>query len=476
MTFESLGLLKSLVQAVAAKGYTQPTPIQRKVIPAVLSGGDIMACAQTGTGKTAGFTLPLLQQLSTKPAAKNQHALALVLTPTRELAAQVHESIMAYGKFLNLRSAVVFGGVSITPQMRKLSRGVEILVATPGRLLDLHQQKAFNFSQVETLVLDEADRMLDMGFIPDITRILALLPKKRQNLLFSATFSSSIRQLAKGLLHKPIEINVEAATPTVDIIEQCAYYIDQKQKPALLIHLIQNHNWYQALVFTRTKYGANRLVETLAKANISATAIHGNKTQAQRTKALQSFKDGAVQILVATDIASRGIDIDKLPHVINFDVPGAAEDYLHRIGRTGRAGAEGQAITFVSSDETAQLRDIERTIKQTLKREKAEGFVLSAASEMISDAKPKSMPNKPKSGAGKKSGDNRAGSHKASASKTSGQHKTGGRKATGTKASHIKSAKGKTYGSKPAATGGFKPKQAAKKRPGNNPSRRRTFS
>jgi ATP-dependent RNA helicase RhlE len=374
MSFETIGLLTPLIKAVHAKGYTVPTPIQREVIPAVLHGDDIMASAQTGTGKTAGFTLPLLQQLCDKPAAKNHHVLALVLTPTRELAAQVHQSIVDYGKFLNLRSAVVFGGVSINPQITKLSRGVEILVATPGRLLDLYQQKAIRFNQIETLVLDEADRMLDMGFIHDIKKILALLPKQRQNLLFSATFSSEIRNLAKGLLHHPVEISVATRNSTATAIEQVVHLVDKNRKPELLSHLIHSQKWQQALVFCRTKHGANKLAKVLGLNNILAAAIHGNKSQAQRTKALHDFKQGNVKILVATDIAARGIDIDQLPQVVNFDLPQVAEDYVHRIGRTGRAGSSGHAISFVDVDEMKLLEGIERLIKTKIKREKIENF------------------------------------------------------------------------------------------------------
>jgi ATP-dependent RNA helicase RhlE len=378
MTFESLGLLTSLVKAVHAKGYTEPTPIQSQVIPTVLKGEDVMACAQTGTGKTAGFTLPLLQLLSTRGAAGPRQTFALVLTPTRELAAQVHQSIVDYGKFSQLRSAVIFGGVNLNPQIQKLSKGVEILVATPGRLLDLYQQKAISFNQIEILVLDEADRMLDLGFIHDIKKILALLPKNRQNLLFSATFSEDIRRLAKGLLNHPVEISVTPPNTTVEVIEQITYAIEQPHKAQLLSHLIREANWQQALVFTRTKHGANKLVKLLAIDGINAAAIHGNKSQNQRTKALADFKSGEVKILVATDIAARGIDIDQLPQVVNFDLPNVPEDYVHRIGRTGRAGATGHAISFVSSEESKQLRDIERLIKQTIKQEKPEGFRASA--------------------------------------------------------------------------------------------------
>ena len=377
MTFETLNLSKPILQALLDKGYTEPTPIQSKVIPAVLGGTDIMASAQTGTGKTAGFTLPILQQLADKEYATPRQTKVLILTPTRELAAQVHESVMDYGKHLNLRSAVVFGGVNIGSQIRKLSRGVEILIATPGRLLDLYQQQAIRFDQVETLVLDEADRMLDMGFLRDIKRILALLPKKRQNLLFSATFSSEIRQLAKGLLHNATEISVAQKNSTVTKIKQVIHNVEQGNKTELLIHIIRQQDWQQALVFSRTKHGANKIVKSLIASDIQAAALHGNKSQNQRTKALKDFKEGGVKILVATDIAARGIDIEKLPQIVNFDLPNIPEDYVHRIGRTGRAGEDGYAISFVSSEETKHLRDIERFIKQTIPSSPVEGFVAS---------------------------------------------------------------------------------------------------
>ncbi len=374
MTFETLGLSKSIVKALVDKGYTAPSPIQEQTIPVILKGNDIMACAQTGTGKTAGFVLPMLQILSSKPPAKSNRALALILTPTRELAAQIHENIVNYSKYEDISSAVVFGGVKINPQMMRLCRGVDILVATPGRLLDLYQQNAIKFTDIEILVLDEADRMLDMGFIHDIKRILALLPKNRQNLLFSATFSGDIRQLAKGLLHNPVEVSVSPQNTTATTVKQSLYAVDKSRKTQLLSHLIRNQKWAQALVFCRTKHGANKLVKQLSQDNINAAAIHGNKSQAQRTKALESFKLGKVQILVATDIAARGIDIDQLPQVVNYELPNVPEDYVHRIGRTGRAGANGQALSLVSLDEIKQLRDIERVIKCNIERIELEGF------------------------------------------------------------------------------------------------------
>lgn len=374
MTFSSLGLHASILQAITEQGYDNPTPIQAQAIPAIMKGQDVMAAAQTGTGKTAGFTLPILNRLMTgKPAAANQ-VRALVLTPTRELAAQVADSIQTYGKHLSLRSTVVFGGVKINPQMMKLRKGCDILVATPGRLLDLFQQNAMRFDHLEVLVLDEADRMLDMGFIHDIRKIIALLPKKRQNLLFSATFSADIRQLAKQLVTSPVEISVSPANSTASNVKQWIVPVDKKQKPALLSQLILDNNWYQVLVFSRTKHGANKLTRQLEAAGLKATAIHGNKSQAARTRALAEFKRGDVQVLVATDIAARGLDIDQLPHVINVDLPNVAEDYVHRIGRTGRAGATGEAISLVSADECEQLFAIERLIGKPLSREYVDGF------------------------------------------------------------------------------------------------------
>jgi len=374
MTFTSLGLTDALVRAVSEKGYDQPTQIQVQAIPAVLDGKDLMAAAQTGTGKTAGFTLPLLQRLAAGRRARGNHCRALVLTPTRELAAQVHDSVVHYGKYLPVSAAVVFGGVKINPQMMTLRRGVDVLVATPGRLLDLYQQNAIHFDDLETLVLDEADRMLDMGFIRDIRRILALLPKKRQNLLFSATFSDDIRELARGIMNQPVEINASPRNAAANTVQHKLHPVDKGRKAALLTHLIRENNWHQALVFSRTKHGANKLASQLEKANISAAAIHGNKSQNQRTRALADFKKGKVQILVATDIAARGIDIDQLPQVVNFDLPNVAEDYVHRIGRTGRAGARGHAYSLVSADESKQLRDIERLIRNNIEREIIAGF------------------------------------------------------------------------------------------------------
>ena len=365
MTFNSLGLTDSLLQAVQTTGYTIPTPIQERVIPEILNGKDVMAAAQTGTGKTAGFTLPLLQLLGGRKQTHDRQIRALVLTPTRELAAQIQDSIGTYGLNERLRHGVVFGGVNINPQKQKLRRGLDILVATPGRLLDLYQQHSVKFDEIEVLILDEADRMLDMGFIRDIRRILALLPKRRQNLMFSATFSNEIRKLAKTICHNPIEIDVAPRNSTVKLISQKMYNIDKPRKVDLLSSLLRS-NADQTLVFSRTKHGANKLVKRLSRDNISAAAIHGNKSQAQRTKALDAFKQNKVQVLVATDIAARGIDIDQLATVINFDLPHVPEDYVHRIGRTGRAGLSGVAISLVTNEDKKQLRDIERLIKNPI--------------------------------------------------------------------------------------------------------------
>ena len=365
MTFETLGLSDSLLRAVAHTGYTTPTPIQTQAIPAILSGDDVMAAAQTGTGKTAGFVLPMLQQLGPHTRVTPGKVRALILTPTRELAAQVHDSILTYGKHEKLKSAVVFGGVNINPQLKALKNGVDLLVATPGRLLDLHQQRAVRFDDIELLVLDEADRMLDMGFIRDIRKIIALIPPKRQNLMFSATFSKEIRKLANSICRNPLEIDVALRNSTVEAIEQHLWFVEKSLKADLLSELIQETT-EQVLVFSRTKHGANKLVKRLARDSISAVAIHGNRSQSQRTKALADFKANKVQVLVATDIAARGIDIELLALVINFDLPHVPEDYVHRIGRTGRAGASGVALSLVSNDEKKQLRAIERLIKREI--------------------------------------------------------------------------------------------------------------
>ena len=379
MSFSELGLAAELVRAVSEEGYSEPTPVQRQAIPIILAGRDVLAGAQTGTGKTAGFTLPLLHRLHSNKLAGNRRPVrALILTPTRELAAQVAESVRTYGKHLPLKSAVIFGGVSINPQIAQLRRGVDILIATPGRLLDHVCQKTVDLSQLEILVLDEADRMLDMGFIRDIRKILALLPPKgrdgRQNLLFSATFSDEIRQLAGGLLHDPAHIEVARRNTTVETVAQTVHPVDRNRKRELLSHLIGTNNWRQILVFTRTKHGANKLAEQLEQDGIRAAAIHGNKSQGARTKALADFKSGRIRALVATDIAARGLDIDQLPHVVNFELPNVPEDYVHRIGRTGRAGNEGEAVSLVCVDERDFLRDIERLIKREIPKAVIDGF------------------------------------------------------------------------------------------------------
>ncbi|MFQ3176788.1 MAG: ATP-dependent RNA helicase RhlE [Psychromonas sp.] len=374
MSFDVLGLPDSLLKAVKEQGYTEPSPIQAQAIPAILEGKDVMAAAQTGTGKTAGFTLPLLTLLEKGNRPKSNQVRALVLTPTRELAAQVHASVATYGKNMPLRSAVVFGGVKINPQMQILRQGVDVLVATPGRLIDLYNQNAVSFKQLEVLILDEADRMLDMGFIHDIKRILAVLPKQRQNLLFSATFSPDIRRLAKGLVNNPVEISVSPRNTTAENVTQTVYEVDKTKKSIVLSTLIKENDWQQVLVFVKTKHGANRLVKSLEGRGITAAAIHGNKSQAARTRALAGFKEGQVRALVATDIAARGIDIDQLPQVVNFDLPHVSEDYVHRIGRTGRAGNDGQALSLVCNEEFKLLKDIEKLIKKVLPRKILAGF------------------------------------------------------------------------------------------------------
>ncbi|BBB23193.1 ATP-dependent RNA helicase RhlE [Abyssogena phaseoliformis symbiont OG214] len=375
MGFSKLGLSDLILKAIEQQGYSEPSPIQVQAIPAILKGKDVMAAAQTGTGKTAGFTLPILEILSKGSPTKSNQVRTLILTPTRELAAQVSDSVTTYGKHLPLKSSVVFGGVKINPQMRKLRGGVDILVATPGRLLDLYSQNTVKFDTLEIVVFDEADRMLDMGFIYDIKRILKILPPKKQTLMFSATFSNDIRTLAKSLVNNPVEISVTPRNSTVKAVKQWIHPVDKSKKQALLTHLIQEHSWYQVLVFSRTKHGANRIATQLEKKKISATAIHSNKSQGARTRALADFKNAKVNVLVATDIAARGIDIDQLPHVVNFDLPHVPEDYVHRIGRTGRAGSKGEAISLVSADEAKQLFDIEHLIQNKLDRVMVEGFV-----------------------------------------------------------------------------------------------------
>ncbi|KLD96874.1 DEAD/DEAH box helicase [Aliarcobacter butzleri] len=375
MSFSNLGLCKEILRAIKEEGYTTPTPIQSKSIPVILSKKDVLAAAQTGTGKTAGFTLPLLQRLKDSNLKdKKTQVRALILTPTRELAAQVAQSVETYGKYLPFKSAVIFGGVGINPQKALLKKGVDIIIATPGRLLDLISQDSLDLSKIEFLVLDEADRMLDMGFINDIKKILAILPKQRQNLLFSATFSNEIKKLADGLLKSPVLVEVSKANSASFKVEQVVHHVDKDRKKELLLHLVNKNSWQQVLVFTRTKHGANKLSEALVKDKITSAAIHGNKSQGARTKALDDFKNGKVRVLVATDIAARGIDIEQLPHVVNFELPNVAEDYVHRIGRTGRAGNNGIAISLVCVDEHEYLFGIEKLIKQKIKKVEINGF------------------------------------------------------------------------------------------------------
>ena len=378
MNFEELNLAAAIVKAVREQGYETPTAIQAQAIPLVLAGNDLLGGAQTGTGKTAAFTLPMLHRLSMSRSAQNKFGgtgiRALVLTPTRELAAQVEESVRTYGKYLQLTSTVIFGGVGMNPQISKLKKGVDILVATPGRLLDLQQQGMLDLGQVQMLVLDEADRMLDMGFIHDVKKVLALVPKDKQSLLFSATFSDEIRDLANGLLKNPQSVQVTPRNTTVQRITQVIHPVGRGKKKALLAHIINEQNWSQVLVFTRTKFGANNVAEFLEKNGITAMALHGNKSQAARTQALSGFKSGDVRALVATDIAARGIDIDDLPHVVNYEIPNVSEDYVHRIGRTGRAGADGAAVNLVCLDEEGFMQDIERFTKQTIEVKVVEGF------------------------------------------------------------------------------------------------------
>jgi len=397
MTFSDLGLSPSLVKAVTEKGYTKPSPIQQKAIPHILEGKDLLASAQTGTGKTAGFTLPVLQHLSETKHPKYRPLRALVLTPTRELAAQVHDNVREYSKYVNIKSAVVFGGVNAKPQIATLRSGVDILVATPGRLLDLHDRKAVSFKRIDVLILDEADRMLDMGFVRDINKLISFMPEKRQNLMFSATFSTDIKKLAAGILKNPISVETAPQNSTAKKVTHKVYKIDKSKKTEFTIKLIKDNNWNQVLVFTRTKHGANKLTKKLISSGISAAAIHGNKSQGARTKALRTFKDGTIKILVATDIAARGLDIPLLPHVINFELPNVPEDYVHRIGRTGRAGAAGEAISLVCSEETEYQSEIEKILKEKIESTIVEGF------EPTDTAGPKRAASQSKGSFGKKS-------------------------------------------------------------------------
>ena len=374
MSFRSLGLSEPLLRAISKKGYETPSPIQAKAIPPVLEGKDVLASAQTGTGKTAGFTLPLLHNLTKQQSQRHRPIRALILTPTRELAAQVYTNVKEYSEFLDIRSAVIFGGVNQKPQVATIKNGIDVLVATPGRLIDLENQGLLSLKRVEIFVLDEADRMLDMGFLRDIERVMKLIPNKRQNLMFSATFSKDIKKLAYSILNRPVQVEATPENTAVEVIEQKVYRVAKTKKTGLIIKLISEGDWQQVLVFTRTKHGANRLTKKMISAGITAAAIHGNKSQGARTKALAGFKSGKIRVLVATDIAARGLDIPLLPHVINFELPNISEDYVHRIGRTGRAGASGEALSLVSADETSYLKNIEKLIAQKIPIEIIEGF------------------------------------------------------------------------------------------------------
>jgi ATP-dependent RNA helicase RhlE len=470
MSFVSLGLSAPILKALEKQGYETPSPIQAQAIPAVLEGKDVMAAAQTGTGKTAGFTLPILELLSKGQRAQPNQVRALILTPTRELAAQVSESVDTYGQNMGLHSTVVFGGVKINPQMMKLRKGADVLVATPGRLMDLYNQNAVKFKSLEILVLDEADRMLDMGFIRDIRKILSFLPKDRQNLLFSATFSEEIRELARGLLNDPVEISVTPRNAAATTVKQWICPVDKKSKAPLLIKLIKDNQWQQVLVFSRTKHGANKLTKQLEDAGISAAAIHGNKSQGARTKALAGFKAGDVRALVATDIAARGIDIDQLPQVVNFDLPNVPEDYVHRIGRTGRAGSTGQAVSLVTADEAKQLSDVENLIQKLLDREIMPGFepVNPVPESRLRAQKPK-KPKKPKQG----HAEHHKGSHDSPASKRRPQSTGGGQKQGG--GQNANRTQGQNRAKDSSAADAAKPaKQNRRRRPANNSSNNNT--
>ncbi|CDF80614.1 ATP-dependent RNA helicase RhlE [Formosa agariphila KMM 3901] len=418
MSFNSLGLSDALLKAINKKGYDTPSPIQEKAIPPILEGKDVLASAQTGTGKTAGFTLPLLQILSEGTTKRHRPVRALILTPTRELAAQIFENVKEYSEFLDIKSAVIFGGVNQRPQAATLKRGVDVLVATPGRLLDLCNQNILSLASVEIFVLDEADRMLDMGFVRDIERIIKLIPKKRQNLMFSATFSKDIKKLANGILTYPVSVEATPENTTVEVIQQKVFRVAKGKKTGLVIKLISEGNWQQVLVFTRTKHGANNLTKKLISSGITAAAIHGNKSQGARTKALAGFKDGSIRVMVATDIAARGLDIPLLPHVINFEIPNISEDYVHRIGRTGRAGASGEAISLVSADETSFLADIQKLIGMKIPVEIVEGF----------EPDPNASTEPIKQGGGRSRSPRGGGSNKSSKSSTKGGSSNSGRR------------------------------------------------
>jgi len=427
MSFSALGLRAELLRAVADQGYTKPTPIQAQAIPAVINGRDVLGGAQTGTGKTAGFTLPMLQKISELSGGPNSRTpiRALILVPTRELAAQVQTSVFTYGKHLpKIRSLSVYGGVGFHPQVQALKRGIDILVATPGRLLDHLSQRTVDLSKVQMLVLDEADRMLDMGFLPDIRKVLAHLPKQRQNLLFSATFSDEIKRLAEGFMHDPLLIEVAQRNVAAELIEQRVHPVDRERKKDLLAHLIATGSWEQVLVFTRTKHGANNLAEKLVKSGIRADAIHGNKSQPARTRALAEFKSGKIKVLVATDIAARGLDIDQLPHVVNFELPHVANDYVHRIGRTGRAGSSGEAVSLVCVDELGLLRDIERLTKREIRKEIVAGFEPDPRikAEPIVQGKRGQQQRRPSNGAHKAGGNRGQNAPRQPASRAGGRN------------------------------------------------------
>lgn len=434
MKFSDLPLSDLILKAIDEAGYTSPSPIQEQAIPVVLKQRDVMAAAQTGTGKTAAFILPILEQLAAGKKARANHARVLVLTPTRELAHQIADNAITYSKYLRLSTQLVYGGVKINPQMMQLRRGADLLIATPGRLLDLHGQNAVRFSDIEVLVLDEADRMLDMGFIHDIKRVLRLLPKDRQNLLFSATFSNSVRSLAETIVNNPVVIDISPRNSTAQSVSQKLHPVDKSQKIAALIHLIKSNGWMQVLVFCRTKHGANRLAKKLDAAKIKAAAIHGNKSQNARLRALADFKAQKIEVLVATDIAARGIDIEALPHVINMDLPNVSEDYVHRIGRTGRAGSDGEAVSLVSADEIDQLNGIERVINKHIEREYLDGFEPDhdvPASRAL-NARPR-KPKKPKKPNSKSRGGQNTNRPSQGRSRNNDQSKSGNRDNTSTR-------------------------------------------
>jgi ATP-dependent RNA helicase RhlE len=473
MSFSQLGLAEPLLKAIEKQGFSKPSPIQEKAIPVVMEGRDVLAAAQTGTGKTAGFGLPILHKLLDGKKASGNNIRALVLTPTRELAAQVEESIRSFSTFVPLTTAVVFGGVGINPQMMKLRKGVDVLIATPGRLLDLYQQNAVKFSQLEVLVLDEADRMLDMGFIHDIKKVLKLLPSQRQSLLFSATFSPEITALAQTITRDPVHISTAPANTTVDSVKQHLIAVDKSKKTSALISLIKQEKWSQVLVFSRTKHGANRVADKLSKAKIPAAAIHGNKSQGARTKALSDFKSGDINVLVATDIAARGIDISELPIVVNLDLPNTPADYVHRIGRTGRAGSSGQAWSFVSVDELQSLKDIETLIQKLLPRETLEGFAPQVPVPATTLSAPK-KPKKPKAaktfdsanrsqGSESGRGANRGGANKSGANKTGAQFKNKRRSSSNTEGSN----RGNSAGQSQAKGNGSSHSAARRSKPQN---------